>query len=656
MTATITSIAQGFDVGARTYCFHARTSTVAAGSLWTAQSVWWFVSQAGVVVKRHHGLELIHTSTYNGEQIDLRIVDEDGTEEWATPVTTTVGSAYDVDVWLDPVGGSDGNSGLVDTLPVQTIAQANTVLRANWVTDGDHCLHIKGSVTSSSPTGGYVWNGNTTAGGSTDLDGRLTWKAWAGAASVTVSGGGGVQLSGLRGGFHTDGVDILGPYTSGGADPGSLYGINYQVNGTGGIGHNISGNDCEISGWDSAVVATSSAVAIGEMANGSFDWISFRGVTFGVSYRYHVFTDNCRYLGFSGCTWGELTGAGTGTSFRADGVTNYATFTDCTLDRTVGAWKSNVWRMRGGDNTTGVDVCQFISLHNVRVVGSTECFEFEQAGSSSSDRYYADVWLHGCEWDSGTVVGTSYMIGILPDTGFSADVVRFRIQNCSGRSNGAGNVMLRAIVHSSATTGKIHSLRLDQNTWYQEQSQGFFSRDAVFCYATGDASNFVDDSLEFVSNYAFCGDTDANSPRCFWVIPSASAKVGASDHNVLGSAGTNTTTWNDADSLATWQGATAFDDHSFEITSASHNLTNVTALSFDPEPAADGTPSASLPQVRRGFPGWGFADADRYLRDATLPDAGSHEFGSGTLMDDPTFGGGAGSYPNGQTDGFCTYS
>ena len=84
-------------------------------------------------------------------------------------------------------------------------------------------------------------------------------------------------------------------------------------------------------------------------------------------------------------------------------------------------------------------------------------------------------------------------------------------------------------------------------------------------------------------------------------------------------------------------------------------MASVTALSFDPEPAADGTPSASLPQVRRGMPGLGYADADRYLRDASLPDCGSHEFGSGVQMDDPDFNQ-DGINPNGQTDGFCTYS
>ena len=651
MTATITSIAQGFDVGARTYCFHARTSTVAAGSLWTAQSVWWFVSQAGVVTKRHHGLELIHTSTYNGEQIDLRIVDEDGTEEWATPVTTTVGSSYDFTAYVSS-SGNDSNDGESPGTPKLTVAAANTLIRSNWTPGGEYRIIMKGALTSSSPTGGAVWNGTDAAGGGTALSGRLHWVA-DGTASMTVTGGSAVAFSGIDHGFHCDGVDLLGPYTMGGADPGTIYGISRGLSASGGGGMNISARNCTIQGWGAAVITPTTSVAITEMANGAFDWWAFDGVTFGACYSTHIYSDQLRYVGFANCDWGALNGAGTGFGWRFQ-QTSYWSMTDCTMDRTDSpSWRANLFRLNGGFGTSTWDRTQYGSVHNLTLINTTEAIEIEMP-TDDGDRYVADVWFHAVSWDSATSP-INHAFQITSTTGDSWDVTRLRITNCAARSSREGGYFLQIAQNGTGAGARIHSLRVDQCTFLQEDVQGFFTRDASLISATGAAANYDDDCFEILSNYVFSADTSANSPRCLFIIPSASAKVGASNYNVLASAGTNTTTWSDADSLATWQGATAFDDNSHEITSASHNLASVTALSFDPEPAADGTPSASLPQVRRGMPGLGYADADRYLRDASLPDCGSHEFGSGVQMDDPDFNQ-DGINPNGQTDGFCTYS
>lgn len=636
MTATITSIAQGFDDGARIYCFHGRTSTVAAGSLWTAAAAWWFVSQAGTVTKRHHGLELIHCSTYNGERIDFLLVDEDGTAEWATNTTTSVGSTFAYTCWVSDAanGGSDSNDGLSAGAPKLTIAAANTLVRAAWSSGAEHRIIMKGALTSSSPTGGSVWNGTDAAGGGTALSGRLHWVA-DGTASMTVSGGSAVSFSGPSHGFHNEGVDIIGPYTLGGGDPGSIYGISRGLSASGGGGMNISARNCTIEGFESAVVTPTTSVAITEMANGAFDWWSFDGVTFGECYSTHIYTDQLRYVGYANCDWGALNGAGTGFSWRFQ-QTSYWSITDCTMDRTDSpSWRANCFRVNAGFGTSTWDRTQYGSVSSLSFHNTTEAVEFEMP-TDDGDRYVADIWFHNVSWDSATSP-INHAFQITCTTSDSWDVTRLRITNCWARSSRESGYFLQIAQNGDGTGARIHSIRVDQNTFLQEDVQGFFTRDASLISATGTAANYDDDCFEILSNYVFSADTSANSPRCLWIIPSASAKVGASDYNVLASAGTNTTTWSDADSLATWQGATAFDDNSFEITSASHNLTTVTALSFNPEPAADGTPSASLPQVRRGMPGLGYADADRYLRDASLPDAGSHEYGSGTLLSDPSF-------------------
>lgn len=659
MTATITSIAQGYDQGARTYCFHGRTSTVAAGALWTAAAAWWFISQAGVVTKRHHGLELVHTSTYNGERADFLLVDEDGTAEWATHATTTVGSTFDLTVYADADAGNDSNNGLTALTPKLTLTGASgafSVLRSlsNWVDGGEHRLILQGTFSLTLTGDAWNWNSQSNGGGST-LEGRLHILQWEGqtAAEINITTDNSLTFCQSWQALHVDGVDIIGPYTSGGGAVGAS-GIGIYAPNASTDGYNVSVLNCEISGFEYGVVVEGTALPLTDMSTGCFDWLSIDNVVFGVQYNTHTFVDRGRYIGFANCTYREI-GAGAGADFRAAWL-SYASFSSNTHDRSTSSHKYNIWRLRGVPSGGGTwTTTQFISVHNVSVGGTAEeAFELEQA-TNTGDAYYADIWFHGCSWQSAAEF-TCPMFKVEPTSGYSVDITRFRFTNNYGRAD-APSPLVRIDVHSSTTTGKVHSVRLDQNTWVRAYSQlFFFTINHCFLVVAGDASNIDDDSIAVLSNYCYCPNTAANSPRAFWSVTSASAKIGASDYNVFASAGTNTTTWSGSDSLATWQAATAFDDNSFQITSASHNMTSVTVGSFDPNPAADGTPSASLPQVRRGMPGLGYADAERYLRDASLPDAGSHEYGTGTLMDDPDFGGGGGSYPNGQTDGFCSYS
>jgi hypothetical protein len=643
MTATLTSAAQNYNDGARIYCVDLRTSTVAAGTLWVAMAAWVFVATAaGSITKRHHGLELVHCATEDGEQFKGLVVDQDGTAEFSAVVTAAVGSTFAFTAWLDTDNGNDSNDGLSSGAPRLTLAAALDLFRGgNWSAGAEHRLFIQGTASVSSPTGGEVWNYNTQANGlGSALAGRMHFLQWAGEtqAQVSITTDHGFASPADDQGLHVDGVHIVGSYTDGGSAV-TADGISMNVASSGNDGWNVSLRNCQIRGFNFAVAQQTSSVAITEMANGAFDWVTLDGVVFGSCYGTHIYFDQTRYLGFANITWGILNGNGTGHSLRFQ-QTSYWSITECTVTRTGGSagWRANAFRLNAGFGTSTWDRTQFGSVCNMHFQDTSEAIEIEMP-TDDGDRYIADTWFWGVSWDCSTTP-ISAMFQFSTTSGDSWDVTRVRITNCSGRGAANPTHFLRFNSHSSATTAKLHSLMIDQCTWYQEQSQGFFTRDAVFISVGGSADNIDDDAFTIRSNYAFCADTDANSPRCFWIIPSASAKVGSSDYNVLASAGTNTTTWSDADSLATWVGATPFDDNSFEITSASHNLTSVTALSFDPKPAADGTPSATLPQVRRGEPGFGYTDADRYLRDATLPDCGSHEYGTGTLMDDASFGGG----------------
>ncbi len=634
MTATITSIAQGFDVGARTYCFHARTSTVAAGSLWTAAAAWWFVSQADVVTKRHHGLELIHQSETTGERCDLLIVDEDGAAEWATPVTTTVATSHDFTAHVSS-SGNDSNDGLSSGAPKLTFAAALDVIRANWVTDGDMLLSAVGNFTIGATTGNVVWNHCTTAGGSTALDGRLTIRSAAGSTiTLTQTNVGFASLSGTKHGLHLDGLTINGPYTIGGAAHTADM-IAYAVPSSGGTGHNLSLRDCTITGSRGGIVMVTSGVSTTEITNGAFDFVSLENVTLDVVSSYHMLGGPARYMGLANCTFGSSNGDSTGSSWR-HARAHYVSLTSCTFDRTGDAYQGNIWRLNGGQNSNANDLSQFVSVYDCSIVGAVEGFEIDQP-NSTDDQYVADVWFHSCTYDPATIVGINAMLGINNGGGsVGQDITRLRVTCCAGRSN-TSNQFFRIATNGSSTTPKIHSVMLDQNTWHQADAAGFFTRDSLFLTCTGNTANFDSASLTILSNYAYTAeDAGGFAPVSFMEVVSAS-HIATSNYNVAAKNASSDLTWNAADSLATWQGATVHDDNSFEIVSASHNMTNVTAGTFDPRPAADGTPSASLPQMRRGMPGLGYADGDRYLRDASLPDCGAYEFAGGTLMDDPDF-------------------
>lgn len=660
MTATITSIAQGFDVGNRGYCFHGRTSTVAAGSLWTAAAAWWFVSLAGVVTKRHHGLELVHNSQVTGERVDFLLVDEDGTAEWATHATTTVATSYDFTCYKASAGngGSDANTGLTAGSPKLTFDGINAVLRANWVTDGEHLVVMVGDDSVTTPTGGYIWNHCTTAGGSTPLDGRVTWYSAAGSTiTITDLGSGAVSLTGLRHGFVSDGISVTGPYTVGGsASTASL--INHTVSTTGGLGHNVT----MLRGtWQGALnihVFPTTGVDESEMANGSFDWFIVENCTLDHGGAYLIQGGPFRYHGLYNVAFERTNGTSSGSKWRCN-RTVYMSQTGCTFDATGDSWQANAWRINGGPNTSAYDIAQYCSIHDCHLTGTTEGFESDVPNSSDT-LYLSDIWFHACSLDHATTGTSISVFGINNGGGTSSqDITRVRITNCWGRGTNGNHQFCRVDTNGSSTTEKIHSLWIDQCSFYQLQASGFFSRSTIFLNCSGNTANYDAGSITLLSNYAFCAEASGggSDPMSFMALVSGT-HIATSNYNVCACVASSGLTWETNSSLATWQGATVHDDNSFEIVSASHNMTNVTAGSFDPEPAADGTPSAALPQVRRGMPGLGYADADRYLRDATLPDAGSHEYGTGTLMDDPDFGGGGGggSYPNGQTDGFCTYS
>lgn len=659
MTATITSIASDFAVGNRQYCFHGRTSTVAAGTLQTARAVWWFASTGGTVNRRHHGLEWVISSHTDGERIDLLVVDEDGTAEWATHATTTVGSSYDFTCYIADAGngGSDANTGLTAGSPKLTWGAINTLLRANWVTDGEHLVVVVGDFSVTSPSGGHIWNHCTTSTGNTALEGRLTWYSAAGSTiTITDDSSGAVTFNGSTSpnhGFYNAGVSVVGPYTVGGAGHfATLYQLIIPSVGT---GYNFGMRDCTAGGARDIVGIPTSGVSIGERANGSFDWITAEGVTFGDVASYHLAGGPIRYHGLHDCTFGDHNGDSTGSSWRGNRV-QYCSHSGNTFDRSGSTWKANLWRINGGENLNAEDNAEFVSVHDCHLVDGTEGFEIDQ-DNSSNDRYSSDIWFHACSSDPDSTGTQATFLGVNNGGGsVGQDVTNLRVTNCWAKSPGR-QPFLSLATNGSSTTPKIHSVRLEGCSHYQTLGGQFGSGSTIMVRATGNGANYDNGALVILSNYGYCAETSAaGGELSSWMAGDgvADAKISTSDYNVCARVASANLTWLWPDSLATWQGATAHDDNSVMTQSAgaaSHNFTSITEGSIDMRPA-----SGSGHQIGTGMPGLLFADAGRYLRDPSAPNAGAWEDAGGTLMDDPDFGGGAGSYPNGQTDGFCTYS
>lgn len=641
MTATITSIANAtWTKNVRGYCFHGRTSTPASGSLWQVQTAVWFVSLAGVVTKRHVGLEFVHASRVDGERIDFLLVDAAGNIEWATPVTTTVPTGYDLEYWVNATSGSDGGPGSSGS-PFQTFTAVNAAIRANASPGDEVRVHWSGEThTITSPTGGQVWRPYTTATGGTDLGIRVTWTNISGTAVISVNNGYGVvNMSGAHAsGFVNDGVTFLGAYTTGGA---SVTGeaISWQAQTAGGEGPNVTLLDCEITGFHAVFTAASPLIAHSYVASGEFDWLICEGCTFGSTSAYHFNWDDGRYYGFYNCTFEDSKGDNTGSSMRF-ARQHYMSVTNCTFDRTANpSYGGNVIRINGGEATGAWDYGQYLSFNGNIGYGLSEGIEFDGAGATS-DNSVRGVWIEGNIFSM--INGYFVSFGGFAGTTHQMDVVEVRItNNAEFLSNTSANCMILISCASDNTSvNKVRSLMIGGNTMYQSIPQGAYSFSHIFLQAQGHVDNYVDGSIWMRSNYAHCAWTTGGGQYalCWMYGVLTAAKFVASERNIMSSAAASPTwRWTELIDLAAWRTASGntLDMSSSQTGNITADMVDVTAAGFDPTPSA-----GTGPQVGAGLAGLFYSDAVRMLRDPFAPTAGSHEYdATPSFVPDPTFAG-----------------
>lgn len=648
MTATITKTTSNYDDGSATHLLSARSSTPTSGTLQNLRGAWWFISLGGTVLYRHHGLEWVHTALTNGERADLLLICNDGTVEWATPVTMSVGSTFAWHKYVNASTGSSGGTGDVGD-PYDTIETALAALRAAYGTvaaaGAEYMIELSNETHAhGTVTGGYVWNQNTLANGTgSAYPGRLTFRGAGSSCLVTVPGSGvGVVNNQVNdAGFASIDVTWQGDFVSGGAaHSGTAFNSNRGVAGGNGVNFTFCGGGIE--GFDYAVNLTPpfSGTTDAEVLLGEFDWFCVQDAAFGDTYSYHCGLWVGQKVGVHRCTFGNNDGSGTGSTIRA-GFLNDSSIGQCTFDRTASPYTGNTLRING--TTTANGGSNRVSISGLVMRGVTEGIEIEQP---SGTIYINNYWFHGCHIDLDTTGSDTYPFGFYSTTSNTVDATNVRFTACSARTQKAGTCFMRFQTHSSATTEKIHSVALEQCSVYLTGAYGGFSFSASLIYATG--VNYDNDSVTIRGCYAYCAETltDFSRPVSFFhfVDVTAADVIADSDYNVSAKlANGGGTAWNNNQTRAAWETATGFDSHSYELENeASHNFTNVTLDSWDATPA-----SGTGPQMGRGYPGLVYAGSDRRIFDTSAPDAGALDH-LGTVLSDPTFGGG--TVPDDPTD------
>lgn len=644
MTATLTKTAANYTNGSCTYHLSLRTSSPTSGTLQNLRAAWFFITDgAGTILYYHHGLEWIHTALTDGQGAYALIVCNDGTEEWATSTTLAVGSTFAWHKYVNYSTGDDGNTG-GSSDPFQTIEAAIDDLRASGLSNAasDFMLelsnetHPYGTIAS----GDFIWNQNTQANGlGSAFLGRLTFR---GAGSSTKITAGGTDASCINNTVSNCGIASInvhweGVYTTGGA---AHTGYCFNNGRSSGNGWNFTFCGGSIKGFNSAIVnqAPLPTADYDNIVDGYFDWLSVQDCSLDDHYAYHIFAGGTRYLGLHRITFNDLTGTGTGSSLRIGTAQDYS-IGECTWDRSGTSWKSNCYRDNGG---TGQIDCESRrqSIYKLVFRGCEEGMEFDQVGApvDYDGAVISDVWIMGCIFDLTDSGNDRFPIEITSDTsGYTYDVTNFRVTACGGRTTRGGMSLVHINNHSSATTNKVHSFRMDQCAMYQVGAYGFYGYSAVMGSFGG--VNYDDDCFTLLGNYGYCAETatDFSHPVAMWDFGSLTPadKILESDYNVLAKfANSSDTKWFvDGTDLTSWDDG-GQDTHSYQLyNETSANMTNVSTGTYDPTPA-----SGTGPQMARGYPGAVYAGGDRKLYSTTVPDAGPFMRG-GTTMDDPDLSG-----------------
>lgn len=174
-TTTVTDYQSTYNTGIRHVFFDGSASTATSGDFWRKGWCEWHVFYPGSTTpdeSYYQTRRFSYVCTLPGTYtFKYRAIDDGGNAgSWVeTTVEVLDESLADYIQYVDTADGDDGNTGVSDNEPVQTLNQAVINIYTNWTTSGTHVIYIKRGQT---PFGYPIGNGGHTA------IGRLMFRPW----------------------------------------------------------------------------------------------------------------------------------------------------------------------------------------------------------------------------------------------------------------------------------------------------------------------------------------------------------------------------------------------------------------------------------------------------------------------------------------------
>lgn len=634
------------DEGASMAYFDLLSSTPDSGAVRAGMGLWWVV-RSGSVIKTARGLRFSYATRNNGDMVYARYVDAAGVAGGDSTYTFTVSDTWDGQQYCK-AAGNNGNAGTSDGAAVVSIIQAITNTRAAWSSGNARAINLNAGETfaTSSAAATNCWT--------MDQTGHICIRKYGSGAnpiiSLPSSGNGSVLFGGTIGinAVTVIDCDIQSTYTMGGA-------VNHcGIVVCSGLHASAVRASIVFIGTDITGVGTGFVFSTGETLadRGKMDYIAlcdgkldiYTGGAGSPSTGGHglIGMDYGRRILCQDWEWGRTDGAN---GFVRGVAWKEMVFDNVLFDRQTTGAEGNTFRINGGDRTTTDDYAHEITLHNVRWRRCGEGLEIEPVSADADG--FKNIEMIGC---SGDFTGTGFLSSLMKcvvSTTNDPHLDGFRALACWSRQN----ERVPMFNLNAGSTGVIDNVLISHSCVVGALDGEFFSSNVLLLTQSG--SGVADGALTLQSNYAFGLGTGAGgeTPTSLFTVTAAAKINGASDNNVMRKAAGYTFYCNEGGgnrTLATWQGLSTADDQSVNDTGTS-NLTNTGSGTFDARPS-----SGTGVQIDAGLAGDLYIDADGNLYTASTPDAGPFQFG-GSPPTDPDIDQ-DGVYPNGQTDGFCSYS
>lgn len=597
-TATLVVSRSQFTTAPHHAHFSGSTSTVTTGTLRDAQFEWWVqdLSDGSTVTSSFSGPEFGHVFDTPGSYRITFKLKGSGDVAWSEDSEDiTVGTAsYQAECWVDMDAGSDGVGTLAD--PFNVIASAVSYINTNWSAGAtnQHAIHLK-RATSQTLSAGF---------GTFSARGRLVIDAYGTGARPILdmnNGAFGLISSATNHGLAWNGIEIRGGATFPVTLGVPLMSV-YQNEATGSDGLNFIMHDCVVSGARDVIYFihdTTTPTTTG-LAAGAYDFIAFSANTCSDSYSYYLAGMTVRYVldtstyGRSNSTFGR----------RLSGVQHG--FIRSAQDQ---AHTSGVQlRIHSIGITPGADT-QWLVLDACTILGGA-WIEPSFVGSSDTPDDMRDVWICN-SYLSGAAQGIDLFVN---------DGMVFR-----------NNVVVNRGLFGSVVTYRNNGLNIDAGTNWLIEGNTLVHLEVGNSWGGNKGWAFQAYTSTVMTEVTFRNNLFVmpfltGSPRCIGAggSPVPSTLFAECDGNHLWCE--DSVSWADGfstgnGSLATWQGATTFDDNSSTATGANDPLTDSNGVPVDATLVAASAPidaGVTAPGVYLDYAG--------HIRTGTM-DVGAYSYG-----------------------------